>query len=215
MVNSMNEDQNEAANACDLFTIGHSNHPIARFVELLQNSGITDVIDVRTVPSSGRYPWFKKEALAQRLPRHNIAYRTQGHALGGRPRDAKLFCDGIADYEAMAKTPEFRGGLDRVIDEAKGKRICLMCSEREPLDCHRCLLIGRALAERGLRLGHILADGGIEPHRVTEERLLELASEPDLFSTDMSAWLAAAYRRRARAFAFRAVPAPVKVKVKR
>ncbi len=211
----MNEDQNEAANACDLFTIGHSNHPIARFVELLQNSEITDVIDVRTVPSSGRYPWFKKEALAQRLPRHNIAYRTQGHALGGRPRDAKLFCDGVADYEAMAQTPEFRGGLDRVIDEAKGKRICLMCSEREPLDCHRCLLIGRALSERGLRLGHILADGSIEPHKVTEERLLELASEPDLFSTDMNAWLAAAYRRRARSVAFRAAPAPAKVKAKR
>ena len=210
MVNSTSDERSGAANTFDLFTIGHSNHPIGRFVELLERSGVTDLVDVRTVPSSGRYPWFKRDALAQRLPRHKIAYRTQGHALGGRPRDPRLFCDGVADYEAMAKTPEFRAGLDRVIDEAKAGRLCLMCSEREPLDCHRCLLIGRALAERGLRIGHILADGSVEPHKVTEERLLELASEPDLFSTDMGAWLAAAYRRRARTFAFRAEPAPAK-----
>ena len=203
MVNGMNQEQSGAANGCDLFTIGHSNHPIGRFVELLESAGITAVVDVRTVPSSGRYPWFKREALAGRLRRSEIAYRTAGHALGGRPRDAALFCDGVADYEAMARTPEFRAGLDRVIEEAKGARVCLMCSEREPLDCHRCLLVGRALAERGLRVGHILADGSIEPHRATEERLLELTSEPDLFSTDMTAWLAAAYRRRSRGVAFR------------
>jgi hypothetical protein len=80
-----------------------------------------------------------------------------------------------------------------------------MCSEREPLDCHRCLLIAPALAQRGLNVGHILADGTIEPHAATEERLLALASgAQDLFGANRSERLDAAYRRRAGSAAFRA-----------
>ncbi len=63
---------------------------------------------------------------------------------------ADLYCDGVADYEAMAKRPEFCAGLDRLLQLAARQRVCLMCAEREPLDCHRCLLVARALAERGL-----------------------------------------------------------------
>jgi uncharacterized protein (DUF488 family) len=81
-------------------------------------------------------------------------------------------------------------------------RVCLLCAEREPLDCHRCLLVGRALAERGLALGHIRADGTIEPHAATEQRLLALAGEADLFR-DPAERLARAYRRRAQAVAAR------------
>ena len=92
--------------------------------------------------------------------------------LGGRPANPALYRDGIADYEAMAGTADFRAGLDRVIAEMGQHRLCLMCSEREPLDCHRCLLVGRALARRGFTIGHILGDGSIEPHSATEERLL-------------------------------------------
>jgi hypothetical protein len=74
-----------------------------------------------------------------------------------------------------------------------------MCAEREPLDCHRCLLVGRALAGRSMRIGHILADGTIEPHRETEERLLALSRKSaDLFA-DRKARLAEAYRKRTRA----------------
>ena len=82
-----------------------------------------------------------------------------------------------------------------------------MCAEREPLDCHRCLLVARALAERGLAIGHILHDGTIEPHTATEQRLMawsDAATESDLFVTGQSEQLAAAYRRRARAVAYRA-----------
>jgi uncharacterized protein (DUF488 family) len=104
----------------------------------------------------------------------------------------------------MAVTPAFRAGLDRVIEAAQRARLCLMCAEREPLDCHRCLLIAPALAERGLTVGHILADATIEPHTATEERLLKIAGEPpDLLSGGRSERLDAAYRRRGRAAAFR------------
>jgi len=79
-----------------------------------------------------------------------------------------------------------------------------MCSEREPLDCHRCLLVARALAARGASIGHILNDGAIEPHATTEQRLLRLAdADNDLFASGQQERLAAAYRRRSRAIAYR------------
>jgi uncharacterized protein (DUF488 family) len=199
----MNEPKTGGPGGCDLFTIGHSNTPIARFEQLLQENAVTAVVDVRTTPSSGRYPWFSQAPLRNRLAKTGIDYVFEGAALGGRPRDRKLIRDGVADYEAMAATPQFRAGIDRVVEKMNEARVCLMCAEREPLDCHRCLLVGRALAEGGLRVGHILADGNVEPHRATEERLLSMTAEPDLFTTDMAAWLAAAYRKRARAVAFR------------
>jgi len=193
--------------ACDLLTIGHSNLPADRFVTLLRNAGVTTVADVRSVPFSRRFPWFSGKALAERLMREGIAYMPLGEGLGGRPRDPKLYCDGVADYDAMAKTPEFRADLDRVIDDMRYTRLCLMCAEREPLDCHRCLLVSRALAARGVKPCHILGDGTIEPHAATEARLLKLAGggDADLFG-DPAGRLAEAYHRRAGKMAARAKP---------
>ena len=103
----------------------------------------------------------------------------------------------------MAARPEFVAGLERVVDEIARHRVCLLCAEREPLDCHRCLLVGRTLTERGLTLGHIRTDGAIEPHAATEDRLLALAGDDaDLFR-DRAERLAHAYRRRAHAVAAR------------
>jgi uncharacterized protein (DUF488 family) len=148
-------------------------------------------------------PWFSAKALAQRLAGEGIAYIALGEQLGGRPRDPKLYRNGVADYEAMAARAEFVAGLERVVDEIARHRVCLMCAEREPLDCHRCLLVGRALTERGPTLGHIRADGTVEPHAATEDRLLALAGDDaDLFR-DRAERLAHAYRRRAQAVAAR------------
>jgi uncharacterized protein (DUF488 family) len=192
-----------AAQACDLMTIGHSNLPADRFITLLRDSKASAVIDVRSVPFSRWCPWFSSKPLATGLAAGGLAYLQLGEELGGRPRDPQLYRNGIADYEAMARRPEFRAGLDRIIDETRRHRVCLLCSEREPLDCHRCLLVGRALAERGVTPGHIRADGTIEPHAVTEQRLLKLAGgEADLFG-DPAARLADAYRQRARRVAAR------------
>jgi uncharacterized protein (DUF488 family) len=188
----------------DLFSIGHSNIPAERFVAMLRGVGVTAVADVRSTPFSRFFPWFSGKKLAGLLARKGMAYLPYGDALGGRPRDPALYCDGIADYEAMARQPEFQAGLERLRADASGPRVCLLCAEREPLDCHRCLLVGRALAACGLTIGHILYDGTIEPHQATEQRLLSLEGEPnDLFITGQNERLAAAYRSRARAVAYR------------
>jgi uncharacterized protein (DUF488 family) len=194
--------------AFDLFSIGHSNISAARFVAMLQAAGVNAIADVRSVPVSRFCPWFSAKTLAPFLAQHGIAYLPYGDALGGRPAKPVLYRDGIADYEAMARQPEFQEGLERLRGVMTGCRLCLMCAERDPLDCHRCLLVARELAAAGTTIGHILYDGSIAPHAAIEQRLLSLDGQdrdtPDLFLTGQSERLAAAYRRRARAVAYRA-----------
>jgi uncharacterized protein (DUF488 family) len=189
----------------DLFSIGHSNIAAERFLALLRDVGVDTIVDVRSSPFSRRFPWFSGKSLAATLTQHGVTYLAYGDTLGGRPRDAALYRDGVADYEAMARQPDFQIGLDRLLADAARSRVCLMCAEREPLDCHRCLLVARSLAGRGLTVGHILHDGTVEPHAATEQRLLALiGASDDLFVTGQDERLAAAYRRRARAVAYRA-----------
>lgn len=199
--------------AFDLFTIGHSNIAADRFVGLLHWAGVGAIADVRTTPVSRFCPWFSAKTLVPLLAGEGIDYLDFGQALGGRPRDPALYRDGVADYEAMAGQGEFKAALDRLIARAARRRgesgergqICLMCAEREPLECHRCLLVARELAARGLHVGHVLHDGTIEAHAETERRLLELeGGDRDLFAPGQSERLAAAYRRRAQAVAYRA-----------
>lgn len=190
--------------AFDLFSIGHSNMAAERFVTMLRDAGVNTIVDVRSTPLSRRFPWFSGKNLALRLAQEGMTYAACGDALGGRPRDPALYRDGVADYEAMARRPEFQAGLDRLAKDMERSSICLMCAEREPLDCHRCLLVARALAERGISIGHILHDGTIEPHAATEARLLALCGgDDDLFVTGQDERLGAAYRRRVRAVGYR------------
>jgi len=187
----------------DCLTIGHSNLPADQFLARLKAQGVTAITDVRSVPFSRRFPWFSSRPLSERLQSKGIAYVTMGDTLGGRPSNRALYCDGIADYEAMAGTADFHAGIDRVMAEMIRHRLCLMCAEREPLDCHRCLLVGRAIASRGYSIGHILGDGSIEAHSTTEERLLAgLRPAGDLFA-DRESRLAEAYRSRAHRIAAR------------
>jgi uncharacterized protein (DUF488 family) len=195
--------------AFDLLTIGHSNIPAPRFTAMLRAAGADAIADVRSMPVSRFCPWFSAKKLAPLLASESMTYLFFGEELGGRPRDSSLYCDSVAeykvaDYDAMARQPSFQAGLERLLHDAGRHRLCLMCSEREPLDCHRCLLVARALAARGARIGHILYDGAIEPHAATEQRLLRLAdADNDLFASGQHARLAAAYRRRSHAVGYR------------
>ena len=138
-----------------------------------------------------------------------ISYVFLGKELGGRPSDRKFYCEGVADYEKMAQASEFKEGINRVIDGAKKYRVALMCSERDPLDCHRCLLVSRALAQRGIRVNHILDDGNVISQDEIEGKLLGLSglNGDDLFAPRPER-LEAAYRERARKVAFVERPDP-------
>lgn len=182
----------------EVFTIGHSTLPYEGFLALLRRASVTAVADVRTVPFSRHFSQFNRDALRDELRQDKVAYVFLGEELGGRPKDRRLFCDGVADYEKMAETAEFTKGLERVIDGAKKYRIALMCSEHDPLDCHRCLLVGRALHERGVAVRHILSDGQIIDHWQIQDKLMEMSGRSgiDLFESPAKR-LSAAYRDRA------------------
>src|ERR1700722_7295182 len=156
----------------DLFSIGHSNIPAERFIGLLRHAGVNAIADVRSTPFSRRFPRFSGKNLAATLARHGMSFLGYGEAVGGRPRDAALYRDGVSDYEAMARQPDFQIALDRLTAQRAQRCVCLLCAEREPLDCPRCLLVALSLAARGLAIGHILHDGTVEPHAATEQRLL-------------------------------------------
>lgn len=185
-----------------VWTVGHSNHPIERFVELLVGAGITAVADVRSRPWSRRHPQFGREALARSLVPAGIAYVFLGAELGARASDPAAWHEGRVDYEQLAATAAFRDGLGRVATGAATHRIALMCAEREPLDCHRTILVSRHLAERGIAVTHLLADGRQEPHDETERRLLaQIGERADLLTGEAEA-LARAYVRRGRELAW-------------
>ncbi|NWG25586.1 MAG: DUF488 domain-containing protein [Pseudorhodoplanes sp.] len=190
-----------------IFTIGHSTHNYERFLELLRGVGVTAIADVRTSPFSRHFPQFNKDTLKEELRMDGIAYSFLGRELGGRPTGGQFYCEGVADYERMARSPDFAHGLERVLEGARKYRIALMCSEHDPLDCHRCLLVGRALAERGAAVKHILADGTIADHREIEERMLKSEGREgsDLFLSPDER-LAEAYRKRARKVAYTEQP---------
>jgi uncharacterized protein (DUF488 family) len=191
--------------ALKVLTVGHSSHTYERFLALLRAAEVAAVADVRTAPFSHRYPHFNMKSLRDELRLDRIAYVYLGKELGGRPSNRMFYCEQVADYEKMATTGEFKAGLDRVIEGAKKYRIALMCSEHDPLDCHRCLLVGRALSERGVQVSHILANAASISQGEIEEMLLELSGRgsADLLMSRAER-LAAAYRDRARKVAFAA-----------
>jgi uncharacterized protein (DUF488 family) len=166
-----------------LYTVGHSNHSIEKFISLLTANGITAVADVRSRPFSRRHPQFNKERLAAALTQHGIAYVFLGQELGARSEDPSCYENGKVQYSRLAATPAFNAGIERVLAGAAKFRVALMCAEKEPLDCHRTLLVSRALESAGASIAHILADGSVEPQEKTMSRLVDLVglSKEDLF----------------------------------
>ncbi|HZZ95263.1 MAG TPA: DUF488 domain-containing protein [Usitatibacter sp.] len=168
-----------------VFSVGHSTLPVESFIRLLKRHGISAVADVRSFPYSKHNPQFNKESLAEALSTSGIKYVFLGRELGARTDDKSCYQDGRVQYDRLAQTAGFSAGIERVERGAHEHRIALMCAEREPLECHRTLLVSRALAGRGIRVLHILSDGRLESHDDAMERLLDLTGIPrgDMFRT--------------------------------
>ena len=149
-----------------VWTIGHSNHPLARLVKLLQTHHIQVVADVRSRPYSRFAPQFNRQPLARALPVHGIRYLFMGRELGGKPEEPIYYLpDGSLDPERFTARPEFQRGLKRLLAEATHSRVSLMCSEGDPLKCHRTMVLAPELAKRGVKVLHILPDGSLLEHR--------------------------------------------------
>ena len=146
---------------------------------------ISAIADVRSVPYSRRHPQFNRAELAEALKVHRIAYVFLGKELGARTNDSACYEDGRVSYRLLSKTSLFKSGIARVRDGNRRKVIALMCAERDPLDCHRTILVARELVEGGAVVAHILADGQIESHSAAIARLSEKLKlpEPDMVST--------------------------------
>lgn len=192
-----------------VLSIGHSTLDYEQFAARLNAAGVTAIADVRTSPFSRNFAHFNRDLLKDALARDGIAYVFLGKELGGRPKGDEYYTNGIVDYEKMAKSDMFRKGLERVEQGARKYRIAMMCSERSPLDCHRCLLVGRALAERGVTVRHLLPDGETLAQPEIEEQLLAMAGKhhDDMFASPAER-LNDAYRERARKVAFAEAPPP-------
>jgi uncharacterized protein (DUF488 family) len=166
-----------------ILTVGHSTLSMEEFLEVLSRNGINVVADVRSAPFSRFNPQFNRESLARGLQGHGIKYVFLGRELGARSEDPSCYKDGRVVFDRLSRTDLFQSGIDRILHGAMEHRIVLMCAEKEPLDCHRTLMVARVLAERGIVVEHILADGLRESHEATMERLLDIVGLPhsDLF----------------------------------
>jgi hypothetical protein len=200
-----------------LFSVGHSNHDLPRLVELLRGAGITAVADVRSQPYSRRLPQFNRAELEQGLKQGGIAYVFLGDVLGGRPSDPDVYDDeGRVDYERVRRTAAFRDGLDRLVRGLDRFTVAMLCSEDDPLDCHRGLMITPALRERGIAPLHLRKDGTVETTEALEARLLAETGTgagildglfaPTLTAEEYREIKADAYRQMARRKAFRLRP---------
>ena len=152
-----------------VFTVGHSNHDIDVFTGLVKDNGIEFLVDVRSSPYSKYSAHFNKDELEPYLGRQGIGYEFMGDRLGGMPSDENFY-DGAGHvlYSRIAGSEEFKDGVAWLLEKIAQSRVALMCGEEDPDECHRRLLIGRVLFERGVRVAHNRGDGRVQ----TDDELL-------------------------------------------
>jgi len=195
----------------ELFTIGHSNHSLEHFIDLLSQHKLSTIIDVRSNPYSKYSPHFNKDVLESALRNENIDYIFLGRELGAQRSEDDCYIDGQAKYDRIARLPIFRSGLEIVLQEAELNKVALMCAESDPISCHRTILICRELKKirPHLKITHILADGTEEQQELSEKRLINLHKlQPELFGdlTSKSGLIEKAYDLQAEKIAYKKVP---------
>ena len=166
----------------ELFTIGYAAHTKESFLDALKILLITALADVRARPYSSFKPEFSQEPLKYFLLKNDIVYVPMGDQLGVSISNLKECSPTRTAFQAIAESENFKKGLERIENGLQKHRIALMCAEKDPLCCHRFLLICRHLPAR-IKIGHILEAGRIEKQEETIERLLKMSEldQPDLF----------------------------------
>ena len=153
-----------------VFTIGHSNHSAEKFVGLLKEHGIEVVADVRSQPYSRYAPHFNAKYIEAILLENGIGRLFLGSELGGRPKTEEFYDeDGRVDYARIERSRPFLDGIQQLERGVQYRRIALLCSEEDPGGCHRRLLIGRVLIERGISIRHIRGNGSVQTEGETSD----------------------------------------------
>jgi uncharacterized protein (DUF488 family) len=171
--------------ASTILTIGHSNHSLEKLVELLRLHAVTAVADVRSSPYSRANLHFNRAWLERQLEESGIVYVYLGRELGARPHDHGFYENGRVQYRKLSQSQLFRSGLELVFKAAQSYRLALLCAEKEPLACHRTLLVAKELVGLGIPVTHIHADGTLESHDAAMMRLIGFLgmSDEDLYRT--------------------------------
>ena len=163
----------EAPKTNPIHTVGHSDLSAESLVGMLKRQGIIQVIDVRSTPYSRHVPQFNRENIRATLERNSTGYTHMGDVLGGRPQDDRLYDrDGRANYGLIAQEKTFQDAIRQVEQMSENSQIALMCTEADPLRCHRTLLVSQELAGRGADIIHLMRDGQQENHQEAMEKLL-------------------------------------------
>ena len=146
-----------------VYTIGHSIHSLEKLISLLNDHKIEVLVDIRSEPFSRKVPHFNKDNLEKEIKKSRLKYLFLGKELGGRPKKRQFYDqEGFVLYSRIAESPDFKAGLERLLNGIEKFRVALMCSEENPANCHRRLLVGRVLLNAGVEVLHIRADGSIQ-----------------------------------------------------
>lgn len=168
-----------------VFTIGYGHRPVEAFLAALSQRRIQYLIDVRSSPWSKYRPEFSANELRVLLKQSSISYVSMGDSLGGRPLDPTCYQDGHVLYDLVRERHFFQDGIKRIQRALhKNLRVCLMCSEGKPEDCHRSKLIGTALEAVGVRVIHIDAQGRELPQRDILAKISP--AQPNLFGNGLA-----------------------------
>ncbi len=191
----------------NLFTIGHSTHTLSRFMDLLNLYAVQEVWDVRSQPYSKYNKAFNKECIERELSKNNMVYSFMGYELGGRTDNPACYDENNKlQYRRVAQLPVFQTALSRIKNKLKTCGTALMCSENDPLNCHRMILICRELCQKTdslkKEIKHILFDGSIRTNKEMERLLMDkFKLYPDMFRTEKEC-IEEAYNRQAHKIAY-------------
>lgn len=187
-----------------VLTVGHSTHAMEHFMLLLRQNDVTAVADVRSTPFSRHNPQFNQGTLQSHLKQGQIAYVYMGWELGARSDDPSHYNDGRVVYDRLARSARFQDGIGRVLRGAQHHRVALMCSEKDPLTCHRTILVARELVDKGVEVGHVMPDGTVQTHAEVMDRLMRnLGIDTEDFFATYTDLCSHAYKKQEEQVAYR------------
>jgi uncharacterized protein (DUF488 family) len=144
------------------------------FISLLRNYNINGVIDVRSNPNSKFHEEFNKKNIESELKIRSIIYRNYQDEFGARQLNTAFYSDGYLNFRTFSNSKIFMSGISKVIAGTNaGYTIVLMCAEKDPVNCHRNIMVARKLHEMGYEIRNLLSDGTYELQTDLEMRLVD------------------------------------------